>query len=130
MKSIQKLQDDVKQWSDNTFGEHRTGLPIAHHLKKEIDEVIDAIKVRQEGWKYHPKSGKLSSVTANMLQRERDRVKYELADCLMLLIDSAAHEGILMTELIDASFDKLEINKTREWGKPDENGVIEHIHKE
>jgi hypothetical protein len=30
-------------------------------------------------------------------------------------------------ELLTACFNKLEINKNRVWGKPDENGVVEHI---
>jgi len=104
MDRIQKLQRDIKQWSDDTFGLGRTGRPIAHHLKKEIDEVIDAID--NSGY---------------------NRVKFEIADCFILLLDVASHEGISVGEILDASEEKMEINKKRKWGEPDENGVVEHI---
>ena len=104
-KRLQTLQDNIKQWSDETFGSHRTGKPIAYHLKKEIDEVIDAIDNN---------SG-------------HTRIKFELADCLTLLLDVASHEFIDVDELLDASEEKMEINKKRKWGEPDENGVVEHI---
>jgi len=49
ISKFQKLQDDIKKWSDDTFGKYRTGKPIAYHLKKEIDELIDALNVYHEG---------------------------------------------------------------------------------
>jgi len=107
----QNLQNEIKKWSDGTFGSHRTGTPIAHHLKKEIDEVIEATLNRH--------------ISDNPTTRKH--LKFELADCLILLLDVAAHESIDVTELLDASFKKLEINKKRKWGEPDENGVFEHI---
>ena len=55
------------------------------------------------------------------------RIKFELADCLTLLLDVAAHEFIDVDELLAASEEKMEINKKRKWGEPDENGVVEHI---
>jgi len=111
MTLIQLLQNEIKKWSDSTFGNHRTGTPIAYHLKKEIDEVIVALENHHKG---------ADDGTKN-------RVKFELVDCLTLLVDIAAHEDINMFDLVDASFEKLEINKKRKWGKPDENGVVEHI---
>lgn len=120
-KRIQTLQDDIKQWSDETFGAHRTGKPIAHHLKKEIDEVIDAIEVLEE--KIYTHKGDVREE----YWKGYTRVKFELADCFTLLLDVAAHENINVSDLLDASEEKLEINKNRKWGNPDENGVVEHI---
>jgi hypothetical protein len=40
---VQELQNEIKKWSDETFGEYRTGKPIAYHLKKEIDELINSL---------------------------------------------------------------------------------------
>ena len=118
---FQFLQNDIKKWSDNTFGKYRNGKPIAYHLKKEIDEVIDALNDFHQGIYSNGTDG------VELYFGKRKRIKFELADCLMLLIDIAAHEGIDTNNLLDAMQDKLEINKKRKWGKPDQNGVIEHI---
>lgn len=120
-KRIQTLQDNIKQWSDETFGAHRTGIPIAHHLKKEINEVIEAIEVLE--YDIFNEKGDVREV----YWQGHTRVKFELADCFTLLLDVAAHENINVSELLDASEQKLEINKKRKWGEPDENGVVEHI---
>lgn len=125
MKRIQKLQNDIKKWSDETFGMYRTGLPIAHHLKKETDEVIDAISTLHQG--IYTNGTREDGI--KKLSDAHKRVLFELTDCLTLVMDIAAHEGITMEQLIDASFTKLEINKKRKWGEPDENGVVEHIHE-
>jgi len=118
---LQTLQDNIKQWSDDTFGSNRTGKPIAHHLKKEIDEVIDAIEVLEKSI-FETKDD-----VREVYWKGHTRVKFELADCLTLLLDVASHENINVSELLDASEEKMEINKNRKWGEPDENGVVEHI---
>ena len=118
---LQTLQDNIKQWSDDTFGSNRSGKPIAHHLKKEIDEVIDAIEVLEKSI-FETKDD-----VREVYWKGHTRVKFELADCLTLLLDVASHENINVSELLDASEEKMEINKNRKWGEPDENGVVEHI---
>lgn len=85
------------KWSDETFG-IRTPLPSLHHLKKEVQEVID---------------------------EPHDLEEY--ADCFMLLIDSARIAGFSMVDILDAMWLKFEKNKNRQWGAPDENGTVEHI---
>jgi hypothetical protein len=118
MSELQKLMDDISEWSDRTFGEGQRNPAIAYHLKKEIEELIWAIKAHQNGNKPSV------SVKGDMLV---ERVFLEYADCFTLLLDSASHLGLTADDLIAYSRIKLEINKTRKWGKPDENGVIEHI---
>lgn len=115
---LQKLMDDISEWSDNTFGLDQRNPAIAYHLKKEIDELIWAIKAHQNGNKPSV------SVKGDMLV---ERVFLEYADCFMLLLDSATHLGLSANDLIAYSRIKLEINKARKWGVPDENGVVEHI---
>ena len=111
-----RIVKDVHQWSDQTFGRNRKHLPlpILYHLTKEVPEAIVA-------------------ATFMNLYREplwRDKLSLELADCLMLVVDAASHSGFTPDELLDAVERKLKINKNREWGKPDENGTVEHIREE
>lgn len=120
MKEVQDIQDKIQAWSDETFGKERTGLPIAYHLKKEIDEVIEAID------NFH-KDRPYTKENIDLLRKRRERVLYEIADCMMLLLDIMAHEQYTFKLVMMAMEDKLEINKARKWGEPDENGVVEHI---
>jgi len=122
MKEVQDIQDAIQVWSDETFGKERTGKPIAHHLKKEIDEVIEAIDNFHKDRPY----GK-DKESLELLRHRRKRVLFEIADCMMLLLDVAAHEQYTFKLIMMAVEDKLEINKRRKWGEPDENGVVEHI---
>lgn len=105
MRELQKLMDDISEWSDNTFGDYERTIPILHHLKKEVPELIEAIE----------KEGTISSAL------------FEFADCFMLLLDAAHHHGYTADDILFATMEKLKINKKRKWGKPDENGVVEHI---
>ena len=45
----------------------------------------------------------------------------------MLLDDCASHMKFTAKDIYKAEINKLEINKKRIWGNPDENGVVEHI---
>lgn len=47
----------------------------------------------------------------------------EMADIFILLLGVASKQGV---DLLDAARAKMEINKKREWGTPDENGVVLH----
>ena len=92
------LQEQVTEFADKTFGNPGNPLPPLHHLKGEVDELIEA---------------------PNDI--------YEYADCMILLIQSAMRAGYRMNRLFDACEEKHEINKKRKWGEPDENGVVQHI---
>lgn len=122
MNDIQKLQDDIKKWSDEAFGIYRTGTPIVYHLKKEIDELINALDDLHQGVY-------ANDVTVGAMQvvNKRHQILMESVDCFTLLLDVLAHEQFDVNQLIEASYIKLEINKKRKWGEPNENGVVEHI---
>lgn len=98
MNKLQKLQDDLCEWAEKTFGGGDRLVPVIHHLKQEVKELLD-----------HPTN------------------RMEFADCFILLLEAAQQAGLNTDDLIDAANEKLEINKKRVWGKPDENGVINHI---
>jgi hypothetical protein len=95
---IQQLQNEIASWSDSTFGADRPAEIPLHHLAKEIQELIATPK---------------------------DSMEY--ADCLILLLDAYRMAGGSADELIETCYEKLEINKKRKWGTPDNNGVVEHI---
>ncbi len=48
----------------------------------------------------------------------------EAADCFILLLHHAHKCGY---DLMIEAFKKFEIVKTRKWGKPDKDGIVEHI---
>lgn len=106
---LQLLMNDISKWSDKQFGEHQRNPAIAYHLLKETQELIEAFE------------------KGIITQEETDKLKMEFADCFMLILDSATHAFLTADDLLNAAREKLEINKKREWGKPDENGVVEHI---
>ncbi len=97
---IQKLWDDLAEWSNNTFGpvDKRGPLSPLNKLKEEIEELI---------------------------KEPYDKLEY--ADALHLIFDAARRAGISLELLIKSADDKLQINKLRSWGEPNENGVFQHL---
>jgi len=94
------LQDQVAAWQAETFPGATTRSRIKH-LEKEVGELEEA-----------------------ELGISRERILREAADCAILLFGIAALVG---GDLLDEARKKLEINKGRKWGEPDEDGVVEHI---
>ena len=108
MNELQQLINDIGQWSESTFS-HQNSISKLYHLQKEVAELIHAIE-------YAPSEPDKNS-----------EVNLEFADCFILLLDAARKEGLSATIILNAIAEKMEINKARKWGKPDENGVMEHI---
>lgn len=106
---MQNVMDRWRSWSDETFGvSNQRVVPILYHLKKEVPELIESIQDRVVG------------------TTEED-IRLEFADCFSLLFDAASHYGYSAEDILKAMMDKLDINRKRKWGKPDENGVVEHL---
>jgi len=116
---LQNLMNDISEWSDKTFGDGQRNPAIVYHLKKEVDELIEGFKTLYNLLD-NPSMNEYSNVQIG-------RIKMEYADCLMLLLDSVHHFDITSIELLELVRIKLEINKKRKWGIPDENGVVEHL---
>lgn len=93
----QKLQEDIAEFTDRTFGDSNPRAK-ALHLMREAQEAADD---------------------------PSDIVEW--ADCMILLLDGACKAGFDTSDLYDAVLRKMEINKTRKWGKPDADGVTRHI---
>ena len=120
MEALQNLMNEISTWSDATFGEGQRNPAIVHHLKKEVDELIEALN-KTEADKND------DTVSIGEWARQVERTRLEYADCMMLLLDSAKHFEMSAEMLLEITRQKLEINKRRKWGKPDENGIVEHI---
>ncbi len=103
--STGKLQLEIADWQDKTFPE-ANALSKMSHLAKEVIELNKALLHDTE-----------------MIHKE-DLIADELADCQHLLFGIASKCGI---NLYKATKQKFEINKKRIWGKPDSNGVVEHL---
>lgn len=117
-KGLERLQDfmnETSKWSDKTFDDgcfsSERSVPISYHLQKEAAELTHSLS------RYYDNRTALNLAAA----------KEELADCMTLILDCATHFGCNADELVTACYNKLEINKERQWGEPDENGVVEHL---
>lgn len=86
-------------WSQKTFGtdEERGPTGALEHLKLEANECIEA---------------------------PDDIVEY--ADCLLLLLDANRRAGFGLMELVQAAYDKLQVNKERDWIVPDGDSPTLH----
>ena len=110
MERIQKLQDNIAEWSDNTFGDNDRTIGILNHLKEEVDEAIEAKLEFEE---------KLDGIS-------QQRMVSEFADCLILILDAARKSDLDTTLLLQAAEYKMQINRTREWKPANEQGYHKH----
>jgi hypothetical protein len=97
---IQQFWDAQSEWSQSTFGTDAERGPIGplKHLAKEAVEA-----------------------------QEKTSDIFEYADCLFLVCDATRRAGFTLDQLLDAAFEKLEINKARNWPKPKNmNEAVEH----
>lgn len=102
------LLDRVVKWQDETFGK-ATPLSKLYHLREEIDELIN----------------ELSPLFPDEAI-DGDKVEDEYADCFLLLYGSAHKFGLDWDKINLAISRKMDKNERREWGEPDENGVVRH----
>jgi len=101
---VQEFMDDVHKWADSTFGTERTALAPLYHLREEVDEVISEMKKGFPGL-----------------------TMKEMADCFIFILNATSKYGYTFAQLLEIAKEKMIVNKTRNWGKPDANGVCKHI---
>lgn len=99
MNSLDEIKDKIAEFSDKTFGKDRPYTAPLHHLKKEVVEAIE--------------SGEIE----------------EFVDCLLLLLDAYRKRfpDFDTQILLNCCDEKIQTLYKRRYGKPDENGVVEHI---
>jgi len=100
----------IKKWQKDTFP-NATDISKLNHLSKEIGELKDAINDED-----------------HTIDHEKVRkVRMEFADCFLLLFGAAASYGLTYENICHVIDTKMEINKARKWGEPNEQGFQEHI---
>lgn len=91
-----------------------------------LDDLIDDIQDWQ--LKTFPQStleSKFAHLEREIAELGKDLTSAsEIADCLFLLIGLARTQGYDIQRILS---DKFKINKSRQWGSPDADGVVEHI---
>lgn len=91
-----------------------------------LDDLIDDIQDWQ--LKTFPQStleSKFAHLEREIVELGKDLTsESEIADCLFLLIGLARTQGYDIQRILS---DKFKINKSRQWGVPDESGVVEHV---
>ena len=99
INDLEKVKNDIAEFSDRVFGADRPYTAPLYHLKKEVDETIEDGDIE------------------------------EFADMLLLILDAFRKKHTTKTtqDLLDVCHLKIVECENRKWGKPDENGVIEHI---
>jgi len=100
----QELFLEVTEWQDKTFPLSSAYSKVCH-LESEVQDL------KQE----------LNSIV------HTENRKSEFADCFILLFGAACADGMSYEDIIFCIEAKLEVNKERKWGKPDENGVVNNI---
>lgn len=94
--------EEITKWQKETFGQATTLSKLAH-LSEELTELRLAIDF------------------------DKSDKKLEFADCFFLLFGAAAADGMTYDDICKAISEKFEINKQRKWGKPNADGVVNHI---
>ena len=120
LQEIQKATDmdaiqiEIGKWGDETF-EHSEGNPayisnaIVNHMEKEMAELGEEIVYKDDGgWDVMTSS----------------KIAEECAD-IFILMCSIAH--INKFSIRKAVEEKMKVNRKREWGAADSDGVIEHV---
>jgi NTP pyrophosphatase (non-canonical NTP hydrolase) len=92
----------ISEWQNRTFGQ-ATALSKTNHL---IEEVLE--------------------LRTDLVNNDPNK-RMEFADCFILLFGAASSDGMTYADICAAIDEKMQVNYSRKWGKPNENGVVNHI---
>ncbi len=98
-----EMFEEITAWQKQTFTK-ATAHSALNHLSEEIGELDYEI-----------------------FEGDADKVKSEYADCFLLLFGSASLYGLSYDQICKAINDKMEINKSRKWGQPNDQGYVKHV---
>lgn len=99
---MNNLYKEVTDWQRSTFGE-TTPLSVAKHLRKEVDELIDALE-----------------------RGDNDHAQEELSDVQILVWNESMRLNMDYYDLSANVRKKHNKNLQRKWLKPDADGCVHH----
>ena len=115
------------EWSQKVFGLDGNRSPIGalRHLAKEAVEAEEAY-VLSAG---HPKAQRREDWNGAFVGplEEHAKLKEELADCFLLILDASRRSGVKPMQLLEAALDKMKVNTSRKWPKPQDDQPVEHL---
>ena len=117
--TLQDLASSISAWQGRTFPD-RTVHSVAGHIRKEAAEILD------ECARHDHMTGQLLVPLQAKDTVNADRIGEECADLFHLLVAMSDAAGFNLREQVAR---KYLINLDREWGKPDGDGIVEHIRK-
>ena len=95
------------------------------NLQKAIHEwQMETFKSSDEESKFNHLAEEMVELKEAIISGTNEELEMEIADCFLLLTGIASLRDI---DIIAAARKKLEINKQRDWGEPDELGIVRHI---
>jgi NTP pyrophosphatase (non-canonical NTP hydrolase) len=103
MKTMGELLKEITGWQDKIFTQ-ATSISAATHLKRELTELV-----------------------VDLINHDYENARLEMADCFILIAGVAHLSGVDLEAAVE---EKMEINRKRTWGKPDKDGVVEHMRDE
>lgn len=112
---LERIFNAVVQWQGETFGFGRPALYPVNHLKREVKELAEALEFLD---RENPREFDVQS--------HENSIRKEFADCFMLLFNAANNFGFNYHDICAIIEHKLDINRTREWGEADAEGVVTH----
>jgi NTP pyrophosphatase (non-canonical NTP hydrolase) len=104
---MEKLFKEVVEWQDKTFPKSHA-LAKWNHLFEEVRELGEIVE-------YEHYSNQILEFNT------------EIADCMILLFGIAHKRGMSYEDLHRLIEYKMEINKDRNWGIEDANGIVNHL---
>lgn len=99
--SMEILFNEIVQWQKETFPASNAVSKVLH-LEDEVKELLESLAINHND------------------------TSLEYADCFILLMGSADAYNMSFKDVFNSINTKMEINKARQWGIPDENGVVKH----
>lgn len=119
------LIQDQSKWSQETFGKDTERGPVGplEHLAKEALEAKEqCIRLNQLHFIFHG-----SDKGDELKQHRRKEIAFELADCLILWLDSLRRAGFTALDIVKVAQEKMVINKSRQWPKGETDKPVEHV---
>lgn len=101
-KTLDKFQQELLEWKGRQFPD-ATLYSVAVHLDEELRELLAELGNPFGSW---------------------EDIDEEMADVLIMLCQYANFRGKSMMELVER---KMQTNYSRQWGDPDEKGVVRHL---